>query len=77
MIGHFQDFYPTLGQFETVLHFADLVIGGSSFRVRCGVMPDFLAALMNFAGAEGIIGNELLLDRRICYCPGTGKLIIE
>ena len=36
-----------------------------------------LAALMNSAGAEGIIGNELLLDRRICYCPGTGKLIIE
>jgi len=75
-IGPFQDFYPTLGTFETALHFADLVMGSGSFRVRCGVMPDFLAALMSFAGAEGIIGNELMLDQRVCYCPGKGKLIM-
>ncbi len=76
LIGPFQDFYPTQGAFETKLHWADLVLGTDSFKIRCGAVPDFLAAMMDITGVEGIIGNEIMRDHRVGYFPQRGMLVI-
>ncbi len=75
-IGPFQDFYPTQGAFEIELHWADLVLGNTAFKIRCGAMPDFLAAMMDITGVEGIIGNEIMRDHRVGYFPQRGMLVI-
>ncbi|MCB5249440.1 MAG: hypothetical protein WCY87_06085 [Candidatus Cloacimonadales bacterium] len=76
-IGIFQDFYPTMGAFETILHWAELKLGNTLFRIRCGTMPDFMAGMMNISGATCIIGNEILQDHQIGYFPRQGVLVIE
>lgn len=75
-IGIFQDFYPTLGAFETILHWADLKLGNTLFRIRCGVMPEFMAGMMSFAGATCIIGNEIMREHQTGYFPRQGVLVI-
>lgn len=74
--GRAADFYPGLGRFETETHRVDLSIAGAAFTVRCGTLPELLAGLLLRAGTDGILGNEILRERRVGYFPRRGEVVL-
>lgn len=64
------------GYFQTSLHPVDCVLGNLSFRIRGGNLPGFLAGMMTLAGAECIIGNEIIWERVIGYFPGRCAVVL-
>lgn len=72
-----RDFYPQYGHFETVTHTVPVRIGAAVEQVmRFGQLPETLAAGLVMADADGIVGNELLLHRRVGYFPRRGLLVV-
>ncbi len=67
--GAIADFYPGVGQFQTETHNVDVVLGETEFTLRCGTLPELLAATLMMAGTTGIIGNQVIAGRRIGYFP--------
>src|SRR5690606_35954326 len=67
--GVVTDFYPGVGEFETQTHSVPVVIGEVSLSVRCGRLPELLGLTLMMAGTQGIVGNEILLDRVVGYFP--------
>jgi hypothetical protein len=47
-----------------------------AFEFRCGKLPDLLGLTLAMAGAEGIVGNELCLGRKVGYLPGAKLLVL-
>jgi len=74
--GIFTDFYPGIGHFQTETHTATIDIGAVQFNFRGGVLPGLLGATLAVAGVEGIIGNQVLRDRRIGYFPRRRMLVL-
>ena len=75
-IGTVSDFYPGFGKFETDTYQISTIIGASNFELRCGSLPEILGTTLMMAGVEGIIGNELIMDRALGYFPRRQKLVI-
>ena len=73
--GRVADFYPGLGQFETETHDVSVTLGGLDLTLRCGALPEGLGATLMMAGTNGIIGNQLLGDRRVGYFPRRHALV--
>lgn len=68
--GSLNDFYPGLGQFQTDTYEVPVRIGGESFTLRCGgSLPDTLAAILRAIDTQGIIGNQVLVDRVVGFFP--------
>ncbi len=73
--GQMIDYYPGLGQFQTETHNVEFLIGGISFALRCGRLPDLLGMTLMMVDTQGIIGNQILQDRVVGYFPRRKELI--
>jgi hypothetical protein len=67
--GSITDFYLGIGQFETETYQVQLTLSGIAFNVRCGTLPGLLGATLMLADAQGVIGNEILLNRTVGFFP--------
>ena len=74
--GQVIDFYPGVGQFTTETHTVDLQVGECTFSLRCGRLPDLLGMTLMMAGTQGILGNQLLHDRKVGYFPRRKTLFL-
>jgi hypothetical protein len=74
--GSVTDFYPGVGQFQTDTHEVQVTLGCISFTLRCGSLPGLLGATLMMADTEGIIGNAVLLNRKIGYFPRRQQLVL-
>ncbi|MDQ7006889.1 MAG: hypothetical protein Q9Q40_06620 [Acidobacteriota bacterium] len=74
--GRIDDFYPGIGSFETETYHVDVQLGGIDFTLRCGALTGLLGATLELAGTQGIIGNQLLRDRRVGYFPRRHLLVL-
>jgi hypothetical protein len=63
-------FYPGFGQFQTDTYNVPIRIGSDPFAIRCGKLPGLLGMSLTMADVQGILGNQVLLDRRVGYFPG-------
>jgi len=75
-LGTVDDFYPGFGKFATETHEVPVEIGARMFHLRCGRLPGLLGMTLALAGADGIIGNAILLDRVVGYFPRRGLLVL-
>lgn len=74
--GTVTDFYPGFGQFQTDTYEIPISLGGVKFTLRCCILPDLLAATLIVARVDGIVGNEILLNRVVGYFPRRKELVI-
>lgn len=70
------DFYPGVGQFQTDTYQIDASIAGFIFTLRCGTLPNALGASLTMAGIQGIIGNGILVNRKVGYFPRRNLLCL-
>ena len=73
--GAINDFYPGFGKFQTDTHNVDIALGETKFTLRCGILPDLLAATLMMAGTTGIIGNQVITGRVIGYFPRRQMIV--
>lgn len=74
--GSVTDFYPGVGQFQTDTHEVPVSLGDFSFLLRCGSLPGLLGATLMMADTQGIIGNQVLIDRVTGLFPRRGMLCL-
>ena len=74
--GSVSDFYPGVGQFQTQTYEVPVTLGCNSFVLRCGSLPSMLGATLMIADTQGIIGNQVLMDRIVGYFPRRGLLCL-
>ena len=72
--GSVSDFYPGFGQFQTDTHEVPVTLGTDSFILRCGSLPGVLGATLMMADTQGIIGNQVLIDRIAGFFPRRGMI---
>ena len=72
-----RDFFPGLGEFDTTLHDLPVRIGRTDIYIRCGPLPDLLGMTLAAAGANGILGNEIVSGRQVGYFPRRDTLCAE
>ena len=72
-----EDFHPLTGPFMTMLHRVRIVFSSAAEYLDCGRLPEKLAPLLSMAGAQGIIGSEILLHRMVLYSPSQKLLVLE
>ena len=74
--GQVTDFYPGVGKFQTETHTVDAQVGAFSFGVRCGSLPGLLGMTLMMADTQGILGKQILHERKAGYFPRRKKLIL-
>ena len=74
--GTRQDFYPTIGRFETPVYELPVTIGGEQLTMRCGVLPPLLQQGIRLTGAEGILGTQLYEHFIVTLAYPDGELIL-
>lgn len=74
--GVTEDFFPGIGTFTTQAHHVPLRVAGVQFMVRCGRLPRLLAVTLSFAGVEGVLGSEVLMDRPVGWSARRRELVI-
>jgi hypothetical protein len=74
--GTVTDFYPGVGQFRTETYLVETTVGEASYVFRCGVLPALLGMTLLMANTEGILGNEILLNREVGYYPRRQQLVL-
>jgi len=75
--GQVDDFYPGLGRFTTETWRVDSRIGAAQNAMRVGELPALLALTLGVAGVDGIIGNDLLVQRRVGLFARRRLLVLE
>jgi hypothetical protein len=75
--GRVMDFFPDSDDFEVETHHVTMSLGGVPVTLRCGTLPESLADALTMAKAQGIIGNQILLDRRVGFFPRQRALVLE
>jgi hypothetical protein len=71
-----KDFYPSIGEFETETYLLDIDIGLSKYKLVCGSLPTLLSETLMMASVQGIVSNELMLNKTIGYFPKRNQIII-
>lgn len=74
--GNVTDFYPGVGQFQTDTYEVPFTIGSISFALQCGSLPSILGATLMMADTQGIVGNQVLIDRIVGFFPKRGMLCL-
>ncbi len=74
--GAVSDFYPGYGPFQTNTHSVPLQLGSLTCVSRFGFAPKILGSLLEMKQVQGILGNQLLLDRVLAYYPRRGMLCV-
>jgi hypothetical protein len=75
-VGTAQDFYVTVGSFQTAIHRISLMLGSLIIDLECGTLPQGLQLSMAAAGAEGIVGNAILERFMVAYIPRRKRIIL-
>ncbi|RKZ79968.1 MAG: hypothetical protein DRQ35_03185 [Gammaproteobacteria bacterium] len=75
--GEVSDFYPGFGEFETETYRVDTMLGTTKFGLICGSLPGALGMTLGIASVEGIIGNEILMERTLGYFPRRRLLVLS
>jgi hypothetical protein len=70
------DFYPGFGQFETKTYDVEMKLGDLVLNSQCGTLPELLGMTLAMGGTQGILGNQLLLDRLVGYFPRRNLLCL-
>jgi hypothetical protein len=73
----FVDHHPVYGPFTTATWRVPMLIEERAFKVRCGQLPEPIAAMVRMAGASGILGNEIMLRSPVSYLPRRSQLLIN
>ncbi|GAB4238048.1 MAG: hypothetical protein Kow00109_12280 [Acidobacteriota bacterium] len=76
LVGTARDFYPSFGAFETEVRRVEIAVGDIVRTLRCGALPPELEYLLAITGCEGILGAELISDRRTAYLPRRSRLVL-
>jgi hypothetical protein len=74
-MGAFKDFFPGMGEFESSTHLLPVSIGSVNLDLRCGSLPGLLGLTLLLAGASGIVGNQVLLNRKVAYLPRRQQVV--
>jgi len=74
--GKFADFIPNLGEFSVDTFKVEMRLGTLAVELRCGEPTTEVLAKIDDLGTTGIIGSDLLLNRKIGYFPKKGELVI-
>lgn len=77
VVGKELDFYPGMGEFETPVYDIPFDIGGESFSLRCGVLPEMLETALRVTGNTGIVGSELYQKFIVCLAFPESRLYLE
>ncbi len=75
-LGQLTDFYPGFGQFETETYAVEMGLGDIVYNLQCGTLPGILGMTLAMGGTQGILGNQILLDRIVGYFPRRNKLCL-
>ena len=57
--GRHEDYYPLLGHFLTQVYTLDVSVGGLSYALKFGELPEELRPLLQAGEVHGILGTEL------------------
>lgn len=68
-MGAMADFFPNFGAFETETYQVPVTVSGLTFELRCGSLPGMLGMTLMMADTQGIIGNDVMVDRVVGYFP--------
>ena len=74
--GHFKDSYPGFGNFDTDTYRIDLTLQSEKFLVRCGRLPYSVGIPLTALGVQGIVGNEILKNRKVGFFPRRNIMVI-
>jgi len=74
--GLLEDFYPVFGKFKTETYTVDVAIGGTTISLRTGFLPRLLEETLKLSSVQGIVGNEVMRERKVGYFPGRGLLTL-
>lgn len=66
------DFFPLIGEFDTDVRMVEAEFSGLRFRGRFGVLPPLLETALSMAGAQWILGAELLRQVPLVFRLGQG-----
>jgi len=75
-LGRFHDFHPGNGDFETDMYLVPVSIGDVKLNLRGGTLPSAMEMQIGMLGAHGIIGNELMDNRKVGYFPRRKMLVL-
>ena len=70
------DYYLGIGAFQAEMHWVEFDIAGEVLALCCGRLPESLGAALMLLGVDGIIGNELLMNRQAGYFPRRHQLVL-
>ena len=75
-VGTAQDYYMTVGPFQTAIHRIPMMLGSLTIVLGCGTLPQSLQFSLAAAGAAGIVGNEILVNFMVAYLPRRERIIL-
>jgi hypothetical protein len=75
-VGTAQDFYVTVGPFQTSIHRLPMLLGSLTIDLECGTLPQSLQLSLAAAGAAGIVGNAILERFMVAYLPRRERIIL-
>ncbi|MCK9266986.1 hypothetical protein M0P98_09015 [bacterium] len=76
-VEKFKDFNPLQGEFETDTYKVEVKLNEIVLQLICGSeLPLFLSAGIQFLGASGVIGNEMLINRVVGFAPRRNVMYI-
>jgi hypothetical protein len=75
-VGTAQDFYVTVGPFQTAIHRIPITLGSWSFDLDFGILPPSLQNALLVAGTQGILGTAILVHFMVAYMPRRKRIIL-
>jgi hypothetical protein len=75
-VGTAEDYYMTVGPFQTAIHRIPMMLGSLTIALECGTLPQSLQLSLAAAGAAGIVGNEILVNFMVAYLPRRARIIL-
>jgi len=75
VVGKTRDFFPGHGSFETTVHSVQAQLDGMTETIRIAEAPPIIVRAMNAAGADALIGTDLMMRRGLTrfVFPQQGK----
>jgi hypothetical protein len=72
-----EDFLPGFGTFTTDLREISIQMNQASYSLQTGELPTLISMSLSLAGSDGIIGNEIMTNRRLGYFPRRNTMLLE
>jgi len=70
------DFFPMIGSFDVQTYRVACSLAGIEYSIQFGSLPGLLDMMLKVGGVTGIIGNEIMGNRKVVYSPRTSKLVL-